>query len=126
VIDTRDLALYGAIVGTIGGLWSLYTGILLDRARVRVRASDGVAVTPGTKNRTSILMVHVSNRGRRGTSIQTIGRVVSMKKAHGAHELSGDIMKQLVNPVRLAEGEGRTFVHGQLGGYQSGEMPTRR
>jgi hypothetical protein len=130
-IDTRDLALYGAIVGTIGGAWTLYVSIILDRARVRVSVTEGHAVTPSTSSpgaarQTPILMVHVSNRGRRGTSIQSVARVVNMKRAHGTHELSADIAKQLTNSVRLGEGEGHTFVHGQLGGYELGAMPTRR
>lgn len=131
MFDTRDLALYGAIVGTIGGAWTLYTSILLDRARIRVKAVEGQAMTPTSSSPVAaphmpVLMVRVSNRGRRGASIQTVGRVINMRLAHGQHAMSQDIAQQLTSPLRLGEAEGHTFVHGQMGGYQFGGLPTTR
>lgn len=123
---TRDLALYGAIVGTLSGLWALYASIILDRARIRVSVTEGHAISPATNQRTPVLMVRVSNRGRRSAGIQTVSRVVNMRRSRDTYALSADIMGQLVNPPRLGEGEGHTFVHGNLGGYELGGMPTRR
>jgi hypothetical protein len=127
VFDTRDLAVYAATVGTIGGLWTLYSGVVLDRARVALSVSESeVITTAGREARVPVLAVRVSNRGRRAFSVQTIGRVVDMRRHRGPHELSADIMRQLATPFRLAEGEGRTFVHGERGGYERGQIPISR
>ncbi|TML77481.1 MAG: hypothetical protein E6G12_03800 [Actinobacteria bacterium] len=127
LFDTRGLAVYAATVGTIGGLWTLYSGVALDRARVALSVAEGEVIsTAGSESRVPILMVRVSNRGRRAFSIQTIGRVVSMRRHQGPHELSADIMRQLTPPILLGEGEGRTFTHGERGGYEHGQMPLTR
>jgi hypothetical protein len=123
---TRDLAVYGATIGTVGGLWTLYAGVVLDRARIRVRVTEAHSIKPGSKVKTPLLVVSVSNRGRRGASIQSVSRVVSMRRAPGSHEISADIAQQLAQAVRLGEGEGRTFLHGELGGYTLGAIPLRR
>ena len=130
MFSTRDLAVYAAIVGTLSGAWTLYASIVLDRARIRVSAYEGQAITPttmspGGASRTPVLMVSASNRGRRGASIQTVCRVLDMKRVVRM-ELSSDITKQLTKPVRLGEGEGHTFVHGAGGGHVLGGMSTRR
>jgi hypothetical protein len=66
----------------------------------------------------------VSNRGRRGATIETVSRVVDMKRK-ASHELSSDITMGQV-PKRLGEGEGHSFVHGARGGYVLGGMPVKR
>ena len=126
LFSTRDLAIYGALVGTLAAAWGLYVGIVLDRARIRVRAWEGHAVKAalGGGTHTPILVVRVSNRGRRGTTIESVGRVLDMKRK-ASHELSSDITVGQV-PKRLDEGEGHSFVHGAAGGYAFGGMPVKR
>jgi hypothetical protein len=46
--------------------------------------------------------------------VETVSRVVSAWR--GKHELSADIGKQLMTPVRLEEGQSHSFVHGGQGG----------
>ena len=124
MLATRDLALYAAVVGTLDGAWSIYRGVVLDRARLVVRAVQGEAITPGTNLRQPILLVSVSNRGRRAVYISSIARVASMWS--GNSELSMDIANQLAGKERLEESQSQTFAHGQLGGYQHGDLPTTR
>jgi hypothetical protein len=127
VFATRDIAVYAATVGTIDGIWSIYGGAVLDRARISVTASEGQLVTPGVAiPNVPVMLVRVSNRGRRATSIQSVSRVVSFRRHHGIMEMSADIAQELSTPAKLAEAEGRTFVHGARGGCAPGQMPANR
>lgn len=124
MLATRDIALYAAIVGTLAGAWSIYLGVFLDRARIRISVAEGETISPGANARTPVVMVRVSNRGRRAAHITHISRVVSARR--NRHELSADIMRQLAVPIRLDESEGKTVVHGAQGGYTPGSMPLKR
>lgn len=125
MIATRDLAIYAAIVATADVLWSVFQGLFRDRARVVVRVAEAEAITPGSNQRQPMLMVGVSNRGRRPVYITHVGRVADVLR--GAHELSADIQQhQLQQPKKLEESQGHTFGHGHMGGYQHGDMPIKR
>lgn len=123
MIPTRDLAIYAALIATADLTWTLFQG-LRDRARITVRVAEAQAITPGTNERQPMLMVSVSNRGRRPTFITHVARVSNVWR--GVSEFSSDIMLQLQNPVRLEEGQGQTFAHGHMGGYQHGDLPVAR
>jgi hypothetical protein len=71
-----------------------------------------------------MLAVRVANRGRRAAYITHLSRVADLWR--GKHELSADIMRHLQNPLRLEESQGQSLGHGQLGGYQHGDIRLRR
>ena len=121
---TRDLALYASIVATIDGSWTLYHGVVRDRPRIVVRAYRGEAVPTGIGARQPLFMVTVSNRGRRAVNIDTISRLERLVR--GTSILTVDFMEQLAAKPRLDESQSLTFVHGQRGGYQHGDLPTSR
>jgi len=122
VLTTRDLALYAAIIGTLGGVWSLYLGLVLDRARILVTVAEGEVIDAVTNERTPVVMVRLANRGRRPAHIANVSRVVNART--GRLEMSADIAGQV--PLRLEEGQGQTVVHGARGGYAAGTMPLTR
>src|SRR5207249_3831170 len=102
-----------------------YHGAVRDRPRIVVRAYQGEAVPAGIGARQPLFMVTVSNRGRRAVSIESISRLE--KFVRGTSIVTVDFMQQLTPPKpRLEESESRTFVHGQRGGYQHGDLPTSR
>jgi len=117
---TRDLALYGAIIATLGGAWSLYVGLVLDRARIVVSVSQALAV--GFATSIPVVTLSVSNRGRRAVHISSIGCVADSRT--GEAFLSMDFLKQL--PIRLEEGEAHTFTHGVSGAHTPGSLPLTR
>lgn len=125
MIGTRDLAIYAAIVATADVLWTLFQGLFRDRARIVVRAAEYQAITPGSDVRQPMLAVRVANRGRRVAYITHVSRVANVWR--GTHELSADIQQhQLLEAKKLAESQGHTFGHGQMGGYQHGDIPLKR
>jgi hypothetical protein len=94
MLSTRDIALYAAIIATINGIWNLYAGVFLDRARLRVRVYETWLITPGSNSpNIPTLTLTVSNRGRRSVTVQTISRVVNPRKQVG-RELSRDFVMQ--------------------------------
>jgi hypothetical protein len=122
-LQTRDLAIYAAIVGTLSGLWNLYAGIFRDRARVVLRVADATAIVPGAPEMDRpVFWVTVSNRGRRAVQVTAVAYLDSART--GVSQLSMDIVKQM--PKRLEEGESCTLVHGDQGGYTKGSLPLRR
>src|SRR4051812_46618207 len=74
LFETRDLALYASLVATLNGAWTLYNGVVRDRARVTLRIAPGVDIHD-SENR--VLMIGVKNRGRRALKVAHISRVVS-------------------------------------------------
>lgn len=123
LFETRDLALYAAIVGTANGAWALYNGVVRDRPRIVVKAVRGEALAAGA-NPQPIFMVSVSNRGRRPVQVSHISYVSDALR--GYHMISQDIALQLTPRPQLGESESQTFVHGQNGGYTHGNLPTSR
>jgi hypothetical protein len=68
VFSTRDLAIYGALVGTLAGAWALYVGIVLDRARIRLKVWEGHAVETipdGTTRRFSLFACQTADAAAR-------------------------------------------------------------
>jgi hypothetical protein len=122
--ETRDLAIYASVVGTLNGAWALYNGVVRDRPRIVVRAVRGEAVPTGGGARQPLLMVTVSNRGRRAVSIDGIARLERI--VAGTSIVTVDLMQQTADKPRLAESQSRTFVHGQLGGYTHGDLAESR
>lgn len=120
MIPTRDLAIFASIVGVLNGAWVLYTGLVRDRARVVVRVAEANAL--GAGNPVPMLMVTVSNRGRRPVQITHVTWVASARA--GTFAFSQDILGQL--PITLGESESKTFGHGHMGGYAHGTIPLRR
>lgn len=124
-IETRDLALYAAILGTLNGAWALYVSVIRDRPRIVVRAARAEAVPTGASgHRYPIFWVTVANRGRRAVSIDSIARTATAVR--GTSIVTVDLMEQTQTKPRLEESQSRTFVHGQRGGYQHGDLPTSR
>lgn len=124
LFDTRDLAIYGSIVGTLNGAWVLYHGVIRDRPRIVIRASKAEAVPTGFGQRYELFMVSVANRGRRPVNIDSISRLDALVR--GTSIVTVDLMEQLAERPRLEESQSRTFVHGQRGGYKHGDLPTSR
>jgi hypothetical protein len=120
VWGTRDLAVYAAVIATLHGAWSLFHGVVRDRARVVVKVSEAQIHPTGTR----ILDVTVSNRGRRPVYIVKVAPVVSA--ARGGHLILVDFMSQLTPPPRLAEGESTSFHHGLHGGHTPGDLRMNR
>lgn len=123
LFETRDLALYASIVGTLNGGWALYNGAFRDRPRVVVRAAKGEA-HGGIGEPAEIFMVTVANRGRRPVSINSISRY--QKLIRGISIVTTDLMQQTADHPRLDESHSRTFVHGQMGGYTHGDLAETR
>jgi hypothetical protein len=124
VLSTRDIAIYAAIVATADVAWTLFQGLIRDRARIVVSVGEYEAITPGRGERQPVLGVRVANRGRRTTYITHVSRVADVWR--GKHELSADIMRQLQNPLRLDESQGQTLTHGHMGGYGHGDIRLSR
>lgn len=124
LFETRDLAIYASVVGTLNGAWTLYHGVIRDRPRVVVRATQAEAITPGIEARQPVFTISVSNRGRRAITIDAVGQ--STSAIRGTKNLSADILRQLQPKPRLDESESKTFVHGQMGGYQHGDLSIQR
>lgn len=123
---TRSLAIYGAAVGTISVVWVLYSGAILDRARIRVTAYEAELITPGVDRRQPVFGVKVANRGRRAVTITHVAYVRSARATHGGHVMSADMREALAARHRLEEGESYTYQHGQMGGYAHGDLPLKR
>lgn len=69
-------------------------------------------------------MVKVTNRGRRAVNVDHASYVAH--PVRGIHAVSNDLMQQLADRPRLEESQSITLVHGQLGGYRHGQLPTKR
>jgi hypothetical protein len=124
LFETRDLAIYASIVGTLNGAWALYHGVIRDRPRIVVRTAEAEAVPgDGSDIRQEIFQVSVSNRGRRLT-IDGIARLASPMR--GTSTASVDLMRQTAEKPLLEESQSKTFVHGLQGGYSHGDLPTTR
>lgn len=124
LFETRDLAIYASIIGTLDGAWTIYNGAIRDRPRIVVKAARGEAVPTDGSIRAPIFLVTVSNRGRRPVNIEHIGRFD--KLVRGTSIVTPDFMQQLAAKPRLEESQSRTFVHGQMGGYEHGDLPESR
>lgn len=121
--ETRDLAIYASVIATLDGAWTLYHGVIRDRPRIVVRPYRAEAVG-GVGDDTEIFIVKVSNRGRRAVTIDHAAYV--SKTIRGTQGVPVDLMHQLAEPQRLDESQSLTLVHGQLGGYSHGDLPTKR
>jgi hypothetical protein len=125
LFETRDLAIYASIIGTLDGTWALYNGVFRDRPRVVVQAyrAEGVPLVVGPRQpRQPVFMVKVANRGRRPVTITHaayVGKVI-----RGTHMYSVDLLQALQQPRRLDESESMTLMHGQMGGRT--DLPTKR
>jgi hypothetical protein len=71
LFETRDLAIYASIIGTLDGSWMLYHGVVRDRPRIALSVDEGEEMY-GRADR--VLMIRVSNRGRRDFAINAISR----------------------------------------------------
>jgi hypothetical protein len=124
LVTTRDLAVYASVVGTLNGGWTLYHGVIRDRARIKVRPYRSEAHPVGGGDPQPMFSVRVSNRGRRPANIEGVAYLGKLVRGTEMHSM--DIMRELVEPVRLEESQGHTFVHGRFGGYVPGDLPTKR
>lgn len=124
VFSTRDLAVYASVIATLDGGWTIFNGAIRDRARVVVTAYQGEAIAPDGGPRQPLFMVRVSNRGRRPVNVEAVSRLENVVR--GTHIASADFGRQLAGRPRLDESQAQTFVHGELGGYQHGDLPTSR
>jgi hypothetical protein len=126
-LTTRDIAVYAAVVSTGDVLFSVYRNGFLDRPRITVRAteSEGVPLI-GPDIRDEVLVVTVSNRGRRPVNVKSVMRVKSMFT--GVSDMSVEILQQLSANPRIEESDSKTFFHGQQIGstYRHGDLPTSR
>jgi hypothetical protein len=122
LFETRDLAIYASVIGTLDGAWMLYNGIFRDRPRVVVQAYRAEGVPVGAGPRQPVFMVKVANRGRRPVTITHAAYVGSAIR--GTQMYSMDLLQELQQPRRLGESESTTLVHGQMGGRV--DLPTKR
>jgi hypothetical protein len=140
-ITTTDLAIYlsiyASVVSTAAALWALFSGVVRDRARIDVEATeafflvtnkgqqvikaedtlDNMGVPP--ELRREVLRVVVRNRGRRDARIEKIGQLTLT----GAR-MFGDISDQV--PFDLKAETSKVLLLGVDGGYQHGDISPRR
>jgi hypothetical protein len=123
LFETRDLAIYASIIGTLDGAWAVYSGVIRDRPRIVVQVYRAEAVpTGGFGPRQPMFMVKVANRGRRAVTITHAA--YTSNAIRGTQMYSVDLMQQLAKPRRLDESESMTLIHGQHGGRT--DLPTKR
>jgi hypothetical protein len=123
LFDTRDLAIYASIVGTLDGAWALYHNTFRDRPRITVKTSEGFT-SSGAGRTGEVFILTVSNRGRRPVTIDTIARLEEIPR--GKLVVLSDFLEQLAAKPRLEESQSCTFVNGQRGGYKHGALPVTR
>jgi hypothetical protein len=125
--DTTTIlvAAYAAVVATLNVVWTVFQEVFRDRARIKLAVADSELFTPGTSiPARPIIGYSVYNRGRRATYVSSIERISAPKT--GGRQKSADIMRQIVQPVRLDEGQSMTITHGADGGYAHGDLPMKR
>lgn len=123
MLATRDLAVYAALVASADALWTIYRGVVLDRARIVVRpARYGAHGGPGPPQ--ELFGITVSNRGRRAVTVESIAQMTS--SVNGVSIVTYDLMQQTAQKPRLEESQSKTFQHGLQGGYSHGDISTTR
>lgn len=126
-MTTRDIAIYGAVVATLSAAWTLYSGLIRDRPRVKLVVYDEDAWDEGFEHSEDAVAFRVSNRGRRPIHIGDIVRVSSLLR--GTMAISMELQRAIRDHpegVTMEEGQGRTYRLGGYGDYQHGELPLRR
>lgn len=120
LFETRNLAIYASIVGTLDLLWTFGTKLTRDRPRVAVRAYEGVDMYGGPER---TFMIRASNRGR-GIKVDAVSRQASTLRGTRLwmRELAEAVRQ---GPDRLEDGDGHTYMLGPHG-YKQGLLPTRR
>jgi hypothetical protein len=128
VLATRDIAVYGAVVATISAAWSIawtiYSGVLRDRARVKLAVYDAEAWDPGFDHALDAISFAVYNRGRRTIHVSDLVRVSSVLR--GTRELSFELQRQVKANPTIEEGRGRSFHLGGDGNYTHGDLSLKR
>jgi len=89
------LAVYGAILSTIGIIWKIYS----DRPRIKVKASFGLIYYEDKVGSTSFL-VGIVNKGRRSVTLSSVG--IRAGKDDLLH------LKTIGLPKELGEGKSHT------------------
>jgi hypothetical protein len=103
--ETRDLAIYASIVGTVNGAWTLYHGVIRDRARIGLAVAEAEDVNrPGQY----ALMFRISNRGRRDLPVDQITRWSNVWR--GTFLWIDDLETLVVNHRRIAADDGHAYV----------------
>jgi hypothetical protein len=139
-LTTADIALYlsiyATVVATLVGLWTLFSGIVRDRARITVAATESYLVPVAGRRdpllitgedtleimgvtesqRRPVMAVRVRNRGRRDARITHVSQV----ERGGRHHVLADVFTQ--TPFDLAAERTQTVVLGKDGGYQHGDL----
>jgi hypothetical protein len=130
VLTTRDLAVYAAVVGTISGVWSVawsvYSGVLRDRARIKLVVYPSEAWDANFNHAEAAISFAIYNRGRRPIHISDLVRVKS--GITGVRELSMVLQRMLKadDAGILDEGQGRTFHLGGDGTLKPGDLSLKR
>jgi hypothetical protein len=99
----------------------LYGGVIRDRPRVALSVYEAVDMygAPG-----DLLMIRVSNRGRRDLSIENVSRIMDVRRGHTLwiREL-GEAVR--AGPDAIGDGRSHTYVLGPIG-YHAGKLPLTR
>ena len=124
--DTTTLvAAYAAVVATLNVAWLVFHQAFMDRARIRLAVAEAELFAPGSgMPARPIIGFSVYNRGRRAAYIASVERMSEPKT--NTRQKSADIMRQIVQPVRLDEGQSMSITHGADGGYKPGDLPMSR
>jgi hypothetical protein len=124
VLATRDIAVYGSIIATLNGVWTLYHGIVRDRPRVGLSVAEGETLYAGVMAGDPALMIRVWNRGRRDFSIDQISRQLSLLR--GTRMWVREIAQAVeAGPSKFGDGDGHTYIFGPAG-YSRSKFPPSR
>jgi hypothetical protein len=119
LFETRDLAIYASIVGTVNGAWTLYHGVIRDRARIDLAVAEAEDMNrPGQY----ALMFRISNRGRRDLPVDQITRWSNVWR--GKYLWIEDLETLVANKRVIAADDGHTYVL-RIGANKV-DLPTRR
>lgn len=129
MFTTRDIAVYAAVVATISGVWSvawsIYSGLLRDRVRIKLVVYNAEAWDVDFEHAEDAIMFAVYNRGRRTFNISDLVRVSSVLR--GTRAVSMVLQRQIrAEDQAIAEGQGKTYRIGGHGDYAHGDLPLER
>lgn len=120
MFSTRNLAVYAAVVGTISGLWSIgwsiYSGLLRDRPRIKL------AVTRDPEQPDAV-SVSIFNRGRRAIHLLILMRV---KRALTGEDEVSMLPDRMVKGATIEADRSRSYRIDQMEGYEPGDLPLKR
>lgn len=95
---TLIIAIYGAILSTIGMIWNIYKGSQ-DKSKIKINARIGF-ISQGGKSSEPLLLIEAINHGRRAVFLSSVGIRLTRNE---------DIAMMNVRlPIELKEGKSHT------------------